>query len=181
MTVKETEETMAEKGSSGGGEVLISDPQLTSETLNFIGKFGMSKPIPQICNNTTGFYSHFFGTFIKVDLIQRGRISCTLSVKPQISNAFGTLHGGSVGSVVELLSIACARTVVAEDKELFLGEINVSYLSGAPTNAEVAADASVVKSGRNVTMVALEFKLKKNGNLLYIAHATLYNIPVAKL
>lgn len=85
MTVKETEETMAEKGSSGGGEVLISDPQLTSETLNFIGKFGMSKPIPQICNNTTGFYSHFFGTFIKVDLIQRGRISCTLSVKPQIS------------------------------------------------------------------------------------------------
>lgn len=98
-----------------------------------------------------------------------------------LQNAFGTLHGGSVGSVVELLSIACARTVVAEDKELFLGEINVSYLSGAPTNAEVAADASVVKSGRNVTMVALEFKLKKNGNLLYIAHATLYNIPVAKL
>lgn len=51
-----------------------------------------------------------------------------------LQNAFGTLHGGSVGSVVELLSIACARTVVAEDKELFLGEINVSYLSGAPTN-----------------------------------------------
>ena len=47
--------------------------------------------------------------------------------------------------------------------------------------AEVLANASVVKSGRNVTVVAVEFKLKKTGNLIYIAHATFYNIPVAKL
>ncbi|KAJ1414828.1 Thioesterase domain [Sesbania bispinosa] len=136
------------------------DPQHVSYTLTFLNKMGLAKPIPQSCN-TSGFYSNFFGNFIK--------------------NAFGTLHGGSVGSLIELLSTGCARTVVAEDKELFLGEISVSYLSGAPTNAEVLADASVVKSGRNVTMVALEFKLKKTGNLIYIAHATFYNLPVAKL
>ncbi|KAK7317526.1 hypothetical protein RJT34_01841 [Clitoria ternatea] len=51
-----------------------------------------------------------------------------------LMNAFGTLHGVSVGSLIKLLSIACARTVVAEDKELFLGEISVSYLSGAQTH-----------------------------------------------
>lgn len=83
--------------------------------------------------------------------------------------------------MIELLSIACARTIIAEDKELFLGEISVSYLSAAPLNEEVLVEASVVKSGRNVTMVALEFKLKKTGKLIYIAHATFYNIPVAKL
>lgn len=51
-----------------------------------------------------------------------------------LQNVYGTMHGGSVGSVTEMLAIACARTVVAEDKELFLGEMSVSYLSGAPTN-----------------------------------------------
>jgi len=51
-----------------------------------------------------------------------------------LQNFYGTLHGGSVASFVESLSIACARTVVAEDKELFLGEIDVSYLSAAPIN-----------------------------------------------
>ncbi|XP_061359307.1 uncharacterized protein LOC133303408 [Gastrolobium bilobum] len=156
------------------------EPQHVSATLNFINKMGVAKPIPESCN-TTGFYSHFIGSFINVDQIQRGRISCTVAVKPPISNIYGTMHGGSVGSVIELLSTACARTVVAEDKELFLGEISVSYLSGAPTNEEILADASVVKGGRNVTIVALEFKLKKTGNLMYIAHATFYNFPVAKL
>ncbi|TKY65560.1 putative esterase F42H10.6 [Spatholobus suberectus] len=156
------------------------DPQHVSLTLIFLKKMGIDKPIPQSCD-TSGFYSHFFGSFIKVNHIKKGRISCIIAVKPPISNAYGTLHGGSVGSYIELLSTACARTVIAEDKELFLGEINVSYLSGAPISAEVLAEASVVKSGRNVTMVALEFKLKKTGNLMYIACATFYNIPVAKL
>lgn len=46
---------------------------------------------------------------------------------------------------------------------------------------EVLADASVVKSGRNLTVVAVEFKLKKTGSLLYTTHATFFNRPVASL
>nr|AFK37969.1 unknown [Lotus japonicus] len=109
------------------------DPQHASNTLVHLRKLGMAQPVPESCN-TSGFYSHFYESFIKVDHIQRGRISCTVPVKPAISNDYGTLHGGAVGSLVELLSIGCARTVVAEDRELFLGEINISYLSGVPTN-----------------------------------------------
>lgn len=46
---------------------------------------------------------------------------------------------------------------------------------------EVIANASVVKTGRNLTVVALEFKLKKTGNLLYLTHATFYNMPFSSL
>ncbi|KAI9126136.1 hypothetical protein K1719_002557 [Acacia pycnantha] len=119
--------------------------------------------------------------FINVDRAERGRIICTVSVKPPICNIFDTLHGGGLASVAELISIACARTVVAEDKQIFLGEISMSYLSGAPVTAEVTADASVVKSGRNLTVVELEFKLKKTEKLIYKAHATFYNYPLARL
>jgi len=71
-------------------------------------------------------------------------------------------------------------------KNMFLFLIMVKFFNKwavAPlfVQSEVLAEASVVKSGRNVTMVALEFKLKKTGNLMYIAHTTFYNIPVAKL
>lgn len=42
------------------------------------------------------------------------------------------MHGGSVGAVAERVAIACARTVVDENKDLFLGELSISYLSAAP-------------------------------------------------
>lgn len=52
----------------------------------------------------------------------------------EMQNGYGTLHGGAVGVLVEVLSTACARTVVAEDKQLSLGEVSISYLSGTPAN-----------------------------------------------
>ncbi|GAB2241585.1 hypothetical protein Droror1_Dr00018360 [Drosera rotundifolia] len=42
------------------------------------------------------------------------------------------LHGGVVAFVAERVSKAYARTVVPEDRELFLRELSTSYLSAAP-------------------------------------------------
>lgn len=47
--------------------------------------------------------------------------------------------------------------------------------------AEVMIDASVVRSGRNLTVVAIEFKLKDKEILTYLCRATFYNMPVANL
>lgn len=47
--------------------------------------------------------------------------------------------------------------------------------------AEVIVDGSVVRSGKNLTVVAVEFKLKKTGQVVYTARATFYNMPIAKL
>ena len=49
-----------------------------------------------------------------------------------LQNFYGSLHGGSLAAVCEMVSIACARTVVAEDKDIFLGDMSISYLSAAP-------------------------------------------------
>ena len=51
-----------------------------------------------------------------------------------MQNIFGALHGGAIAAVAEMVSIACARTVVAEDKDIFLGELCITYLSSAPIN-----------------------------------------------
>lgn len=43
-------------------------------------------------------------------------------------------QGGAIAAVAETVSIACARTIVEEDKEIFLGELSISHLSAAPKN-----------------------------------------------
>ena len=52
---------------------------------------------------------------------------------------------------------------------------------GVLIQAEVTVDASVVRSGRNVTVIVVEFKMKKTGKLAYTGRATFYSTPIAKL
>lgn len=49
------------------------------------------------------------------------------------------------------------------------------------TQEELIVDGSIVRSGKNVTVVATELKFKKTGKLAFTSRATFYNIPVAKL
>ncbi|XP_050384999.1 uncharacterized protein LOC126801624 [Argentina anserina] len=148
--------------------------------LGFLKISGISGPVPDHCD-TKDFYSHLVLDILKPLDIQRGRVTCLVSVKPAFTNFFGGFHGGAIAAVAEAVAFATARTVVPEDKELFLGELSISYLSSAPKNAEVIVDGSVVRSGRNLTVIAQEFKLKKTGNLIYTARATFYHMPVSKL
>ncbi|KAG5565717.1 hypothetical protein RHGRI_001587 [Rhododendron griersonianum] len=50
-----------------------------------------------------------------------------------------------------------------------------------PVMAELTVDASVIRSGRSLTVIAVEFKVKDTGKLVYTSHATFYNTPVASL
>ncbi|XP_055817415.1 uncharacterized protein LOC129886659 [Solanum dulcamara] len=118
---------------------------------------------------------------LKVHNIHPGKVSCILSVKPAISNIYRSMHGGAVGAIAERVSIACARTVVGKDKELFLGELRMSYISAAPSNAEMVVHGSVIRSGRNMTVVAVDFRLKDSRKLVYTSNATFYHMPVASL
>ncbi|KAL3381218.1 hypothetical protein AABB24_001380 [Solanum stoloniferum] len=98
-----------------------------------------------------------------------------------LKNIYGSMHGGAVGAVAERVSIACARTVVGNDKKLFLGELRMSYLSAATSNAEVLVDGTIIKSGRSITVVAIDFRLKDSKKLVYTSNATFYHMPVASL
>ncbi|THG01133.1 hypothetical protein TEA_025909 [Camellia sinensis var. sinensis] len=155
--------------------VSAADKGMSSESVKRCGGFlkgvGTSDTIPPQFE-AKELFSDFIRGLLKVDRIERGRVSC---------NVYGGLHGGAVASVAEMVSIACARTVVGKDKELFLGELGISYLSAAPRNAELNVNASVVRSGRNLTVIAVEFKVKDSERLAYTSRATFYNMPVASL
>lgn len=146
----------------------------------FFENTGVSDPIPPPYAAPDG-YSDLLHVSLKADQVRRGKVSCHLSVGPPLLNTYGGLHGGAVAAVAERVAIGCARTVMREDKELFLGELSISYLSAAPENSELVIDASVVRTGRNVTVVEVNFKLKKSEKLAFTARATFFNMPLAKL
>ncbi|PIN02326.1 HGG motif-containing thioesterase [Handroanthus impetiginosus] len=155
-------------------------PEYYEAIAGFFNHVGAAKPIkPQ--HDVKDSFSNLVGGVLKVISIERGKISCLLNVKAPILNGYGGMHGGAVGAVAERVAIACARTVVGEDKDLFLGELSVSYLSAAPHNAEVVIDGNVVRSGRNLTVVAVNFRLKESGRLAFMTRATFYNMPVSSL
>ncbi|KAL7083263.1 hypothetical protein ACP275_14G150300 [Erythranthe tilingii] len=155
-------------------------PEIREEIAQFLNRVGVNQKIkPE--HNVKDSFSNLVGGVLKVISINRGQISCHLNVKAPILNGYGGMHGGAVGAVAERVAIACARTVVGQDKDLFLGELSLSYLSAAPHKAEVIVDGSVVRSGRNLTVVAVNFRLKKSGQLAFLTRATFYNMPISSL
>ncbi|XP_022769708.1 uncharacterized protein LOC111313308 [Durio zibethinus] len=155
-------------------------PPYATEVLHFFKNVGISDPNVENYSSKD-FYSNLLCNHLKTDSVRRGHVTCFATVKPPIANYFGGLHGGAVAAIAERVAIATARTVVGEDKEIFLGELGMSYLSAAPKNAELIVEGSVVRSGRNITVVAIEFKMKKTGKLVYTSRATFYNSPISKL
>ncbi|CAH9118077.1 unnamed protein product [Cuscuta europaea] len=152
--------------------------RLLDDFMRSIGVYGTSFP-PEY--QARGAFCHLTQGVLHVHHIHPGKLTCLLVVKPAIMNGFGGMHGGAVGAIAERVAIACARTVVGKDRELFLGDLSMSYLSSAPLNAEVMIHGSVVRSGRSITVVAMEFKLKDSDKLVYISRATFYHTPAASL
>ncbi|KAI3441819.1 uncharacterized protein J3R85_001862 [Psidium guajava] len=146
----------------------------------FVERTGVSDPIPPPYA-AADCYSNLLCSSLRADRVQRGKVSCLLFVGPPLLNGYGGLHGGAVAAVAERVAIGCARSVKREDKELFLGELSISYLSAAPQTSELVIDASVVRTGRNVTVVEVNFKSKKSEKLAFYARATFFKMPLAKL
>ncbi|XVF79997.1 hypothetical protein PTKIN_Ptkin15bG0035000 [Pterospermum kingtungense] len=156
------------------------DDAAVSSVMRFLKSVGISDP--DVDNySSKDFYSSLLCNHLKAGTVRRGHVTCFATVKPVISNYFGGLHGGAVAAIAERVAIATVRTVVGEDKDVFLGELAMSYLSAAPKNAELIVEGSIVRSGRNITVVDILFKMKETGKLVYTSRATFYNSPIAKL
>lgn len=81
------------------------------------------------------------------------------------------------------VSDTCSTLVSNTTVQIFLCHVHIHMYECLYfcLQEELQAVGTVVKSGRNVTVVVLEFKQKKTGKLIYTARTTFYNLPVSKL
>jgi len=84
-----------------------------------------------------------------------GEARCSFVVTPALANSWGTLHGGAVATLVDILG---TLALVAKDKDKagVSVEINVSYVGPARLGERVVAVGQVLKLGRTMGFTAVE-------------------------
>ncbi|KAH1106957.1 hypothetical protein J1N35_010725 [Gossypium stocksii] len=101
------------------------------QVMGFFKRVGMHDPNVENYSSRD-FYSNLLCNTLKTHTVRRGHVTCFATVTPAVANYFGGLHGGAVAAIAERVAIATTRTVVGEDKEIFLVDLGMSYLSAAP-------------------------------------------------
>ncbi|CAA7399815.1 unnamed protein product [Spirodela intermedia] len=144
----------------------------------FVHNLGMQE-LPEVSEKGE-FGSALIRRALKLEAAERGHVAFSLTVIPQLTNYYNTLHGGAVGAAAEVVAQACVMTV-AGDKEFFLGESSFTYLASSKINEQLDVDGYILRQGRNVVVASLEFKAKKTRKLKYVAHLTFYSTASARL
>ncbi|KAJ0463447.1 putative acyl-CoA hydrolase [Helianthus annuus] len=68
---------------------------------------------------------------LKVDLIERGRVICSMKVPPRLLNVDNSLHGGAIAALVDVVGGTAFPTINNNTNTGVSMEINVSYLDAA--------------------------------------------------
>ncbi|KAL1188828.1 hypothetical protein V5N11_021988 [Cardamine amara subsp. amara] len=126
------------------------------------------------------FLEGFVTKGLKVDLIEPGRVVCSMKIPPHLLNAGNFLHGGATATLVDLLGSAAIYTTGVPHSGVSV-EINVSYLDAAFLDEEIEIETKALRVGKTVAVVSVELRKKKNGKIIAQGRHTKYLAPRTKL
>ncbi|KAG6571321.1 Acyl-coenzyme A thioesterase 13, partial [Cucurbita argyrosperma subsp. argyrosperma] len=126
------------------------------------------------------FYENFVMTDLRVDLIEPGRIVCSLKVPARLLNENNSLHGGASASLVDCIGSVALKTLGANTTGVSL-EINLSYLDAAYLDEEIEIDAKVLRLGKTIAVINVELRRKGNGKIIAQGRHTKYLAISSKL
>ncbi|KAH7424209.1 hypothetical protein KP509_12G095300 [Ceratopteris richardii] len=110
-----------------------------------------------------------------VDLLhsQPGHLFFTLKVTSGIANRYETLHGGAIGSLVEILGCAAIISITGSSTGS-VSDINISYISGTPVKEELDLEAHVLKVGNKIAVASVDIRHKVSGKVAAQGRVTMY-------
>ncbi|XP_059656245.1 uncharacterized protein LOC132303139 [Cornus florida] len=119
------------------------------------------------------FFEPFVLEGLRVDLIEPGRIICSMNVPQRLLNSGNFLHGGATATLVDLVGSAVIYTVGAPLTGVSV-EINVSYLDAAYADEEIEIEAKILRVGKAIGVVSVELRKKKTGKIIAQGRHTKY-------
>ncbi|PSR88077.1 Acyl-coenzyme A thioesterase 13, N-terminally processed like [Actinidia chinensis var. chinensis] len=153
--------------------------------LELVRKY-LEKDIEGGQNATTidGLPNRFFDPFVmqglRVDLVEPGRIICSMNVPPRLLNTGNFLHGGATAALVDIVGSAVIFTVGAPLTGVSV-EINVSYLDAAYVGEEIEIEAKTLRIGKAIAVVSVELRKKKTGKIIAQGRHTKYLAVSSKM
>ncbi|KAI3746738.1 hypothetical protein L6452_09177 [Arctium lappa] len=127
------------------------------------------------------FFEPMIMSGLKVDLIERGRVLCSMIVPARLLNVGNSLHGGATAALVDMVGSSVILTVDRVTTTGVSVEINVSYLDAAYVGDEIEIEAKALRVGKAVAVVSVEFRNKKTGKVIAQGRHTKYLAVSSKL
>ncbi|XP_076892667.1 uncharacterized protein LOC143544437 [Bidens hawaiensis] len=115
---------------------------------------------------------------LKVELVERGRVICSMKVPPRLLNRDNSLHGGATTVLVDLVGGSVITTINNIGSTGVSVEINISYFDSAFVGDEIDIEAKALHDGKVVAVVTVEFRNKKTGKIITQGRHTKY-LPVS--
>jgi acyl-coenzyme A thioesterase 13 len=103
-----------------------------------------------------------------------GRCCIAVPVEEALCNRYGTLHGGAIATLVDVVStcaLLCSSSVESRASGVTL-ELNVSYLSAARLGDTVHVFAEVLKVGRSTAQLAVTITSQLTGQKIAVGRHT---------
>lgn len=126
------------------------------------------------------FFERFIMQGLHIDLIEPGRVVCSMKVPPRLLNGGNFLHGGATATLVDLVGTAAMCTAGAPASGVSV-EINVSYLDAAFADEEIEIEARVLRAGKAVGSASVDFRKKKSGAIIAQGRHTKYFLISSKM
>ncbi len=141
----------------------MDNPKLTWLKAH-IGKSTKNSPSP---------FAHWLDGILEE--VEFGQLSIRFTVRPDMTNPHGMLHGGVISG---MLDDVIGTTVATLDKEQPFVSINLSvdFVQGARVSDEVIAKAKVIRNGRTAVYVQAEL-YNQSAKLLAVATSNLVAVP----
>lgn len=109
---------------------------------------------------------------VKVIQAEQGKVTCELEVKEEHLNGHGTMHGGMLATLVDVVSTYAIGTA-GENKLGVTVDLSVSYMSAAVPGDKVTIKSEVLKAGKNLAFANVDI-YKQNGVLMATGRHTKY-------
>jgi acyl-CoA thioesterase len=92
---------------------------------------------------------------MRITSIASGRATVALSVREELKQPHGLLHGGAIASLIDTATAFASFTVIGEGEKTATSDLTVHFLRPV-TNGEVSCTAKVIKTGKRMVVINAE-------------------------
>ena len=108
----------------------------------------------------------------RLDKIEQGKATISLTVKHDMANPFGNLHGGMMAVIMDE-TIGWSVLSLESEQHYTSLNLNVDFLYGISEGEQLTCTATVIRHGKKVIHVACEVHHAQKGTLLARASSNL--------
>jgi acyl-coenzyme A thioesterase 13 len=97
-----------------------------------------------------------------VEHAEKGVVRCSLPVTTIVQNSYGTLHGGAIGTIIDVVG---TLALLADDPKRggVSVDLNVNFLNPAKLGDSVTVEGRVLKTGKSLGFTEVDIK-RVSGN-----------------